>query len=113
MKVKSEDILKPGAVLKVERKYEEAAKARYPRWFQDFEEGIKMSAFLAGAYFAEKELNYKEQQIERLAEIERVEKQAHNAAIDKALAILQKHNEFHFMDGTIDILNGELEKLKL
>lgn len=36
-------------------KYEEAAKAKYPRWFQDFEEGIKRSAFLAGASFAEKE----------------------------------------------------------
>lgn len=38
---------------------------------------------------------------------------AHNEAIDAALAVLQKHYDFHFMVGNIVILNGELEKLKL
>lgn len=47
-------------------KYEEAAKAKYPGWFDDYEDGIQMSAYVAGASFAEKE--------------------AHNTAINKAIS---------------------------
>jgi len=74
-------------------KYEEAAKAKYPGWYDDYEEKMCMIAFQEGASFAEKEIkvelsNYAYQA--DLAKRERDqaearEKEAHNAAIDKAL----------------------------
>lgn len=104
-----------------QKKYEEAAKARYPRWFQDFEEGIKMSAFLAGAYFVEKEnevfiqvlkktLEEKDDQMALQYEIyKNAEKEAHNAAIDKAISIIMEKNH----DYPIHHVHEELEKLKI
>lgn len=115
-------------------KYEEAAKARAnvevgpeetmipeTRTFYD----SCVQDFMAGATFAHNEaegfiqilkklIEEKDEQMALQHEIHKnAEKAAHNEAIDAALAVLQKHYDFHFMVGNIVILNGELEKLKL
>lgn len=56
------------------------------------------------------ELNYKEQQIERLAEIERVEKEAHNAAIDACLDLMDSNQALYHAHSR---LKTDIQKLKL
>lgn len=99
-------------------KYEEAAKeyASHARLFQnehseENKEGnhaAKMRHFLAGASFAEKEeQNHAVICINEAADL--ASKEAHNAAIDKAIFIAQ----LNCNETTASALVKELEKLKI
>lgn len=107
----------------LKKKYEEAAKARYPGWEEDYEEKGLMSAFQEGAEHASKEgeafiqtlkkmIEEKDEQMALQHEIHKnSEKEAHNEAIDKALKIV---NTTYTSEGDpLPYIQHELEKLKL